>query len=361
MLGIRSIFVLALVVLSIYGLVPSIKYYSMSQEEIAEKEASADPAFAEMKSKILNLGLDLQGGIHLVVEIDVESFLERIAERPDDLLREQIKIAAKNEQNPIQTLRTLLNEKGSNLVRYYGKRNNKARDTDEEVLVILEEQLSSAIDRAREIISNRIDQFGVAEPIIQKLGERRIAIELAGAKDFSRIRSIVNKTAQLDFSILTEPDLAVKVINAANEFYRLKYDVKSLDEDTAKSEETKEAKDAKDLFGVNNETSKDSVKDAENKEVKYDQDLFLPYNNNVKQLAVVLAKNKNIADELFDDPDFKKYIQNQTGSNRMLYVKDRTPSGQQAQFHQVIVVRDYIEMTGEGIKDAKTLLDPDRI
>jgi SecD/SecF fusion protein len=361
LLGIRSIFVLALIVLSIYGLVPSIKYYSMSNEQITEKEAIADPAFAEMKSKILNLGLDLQGGIHLVVEIDVESFLERLAERPDDILREQTKIASKDEQNPIKTLRRLLNDKGTDLVRYFGSRNNRARDSDEEVTEILEEQLNSAIDRAREIISNRIDQFGVAEPIIQKLGERRIAIELAGAKDFSRIRSIVNKTAQLDFSILSEPDLAEKVIKAANDYYKIKYDVKSSVEDTTETEEKTETKNANDIFGVNNNSSKDSVSASEGigSESKYDQELFLPYSNEVKQLAIILAKNKGIVDDLLKDSEFKKYIHTQTGSNRILYVKDRTPAGQQTSAYQVIVVRDYIEMTGDGITDAKTLLDPE--
>ena len=74
---IRAIFVAILIVLGIYGLYPSFQYYSMTEEERQAKQESLDPEYLEMKQNILNLGLDLQGGMQLTVEIDVEKFLLR--------------------------------------------------------------------------------------------------------------------------------------------------------------------------------------------------------------------------------------------------------------------------------------------
>lgn len=76
------------------------------------------------------------------------------------------------------------------------------------------EQAKDAVDNAIQVIRNRVDQFGVAEPSIQKVGDTRIMIQLPGVKDFDRARSLIGKTAMLEFKFVAEKDETEKVMNA---------------------------------------------------------------------------------------------------------------------------------------------------
>ena len=76
------------------------------------------------------------------------------------------------------------------------------------------EQAKDAVDNAIQVIRNRVDQFGVAEPSIQKIGETRIMIQLPGVKDFDRARSLIGKTAMLEFKFVAEKEETEKVMNA---------------------------------------------------------------------------------------------------------------------------------------------------
>jgi protein-export membrane protein SecD len=76
------------------------------------------------------------------------------------------------------------------------------------------EQAKDAVDNAIQVIRNRIDQFGVAEPTIQKIGDTRIMIQLPGVKDFDRARSLIGKTAMLEFKFVAEKNDADKVLNS---------------------------------------------------------------------------------------------------------------------------------------------------
>lgn len=76
------------------------------------------------------------------------------------------------------------------------------------------EQSKDAVDNAIQVIRNRVDQFGVAEPSIQKVGDTRIMIQLPGVRDFERARSLIGKTAMLDFKFVAEGDEADKVRNS---------------------------------------------------------------------------------------------------------------------------------------------------
>ncbi len=80
------------------------------------------------------------------------------------------------------------------------------------------EQGKDAVDNAIEVIRNRIDQFGVAEPSIQKIGENRIMVQLPGVKDFDRARSLIGKTAMLEFKFVAEKTDADKVISALDSY-----------------------------------------------------------------------------------------------------------------------------------------------
>ncbi len=76
------------------------------------------------------------------------------------------------------------------------------------------EQVKDAVDNAIQVIRNRIDQFGVAEPTIQKIGDTRIMIQLPGVKDFERARNLIGKTAMLEFKFVAEKNESDRVLNS---------------------------------------------------------------------------------------------------------------------------------------------------
>ena len=172
--------------------------------------------------KRINLGLDLQGGMHLVLEVDsgkaVESTVERIAQEIRELLKKklirdvavdrikgnEISAEVKNEEN-IEKFQALLDEDFRDLRKISEKKDNGTlsiilglTDKDRDHI----EQL--AVSQALETIRNRIDQFGVSEPDIVRQGENRILIQLPGIKDTERAKDLIGKTALLEFKLVDD-------------------------------------------------------------------------------------------------------------------------------------------------------------
>ena len=83
----------------------------------------------------------------------------------------------------------------------------------DDILASLNEQADDAINRVLEILQNRVDQFGVSEPTIQKQGNRRIIVELAGIQDSDRARSLLQSTAQLEFCLVKSPEVTNDILS----------------------------------------------------------------------------------------------------------------------------------------------------
>jgi len=145
MLVVTGVFVIGALV----SLYPTFKVWTMTaQEKLAKID---DPDYINTERKSIKLGLDLRGGMHVVLEVD------------------------------------------------------KSKLTPDEA--------SDAVDRALEIIRNRVDKFGVAEPLIQKQGKERIVVELPGVSDRQRATSLIGQTAQLEFKLLENPDNLKNILN----------------------------------------------------------------------------------------------------------------------------------------------------
>ena len=146
-LQIKWLAVLASVVLAVFLLYPSINWYTLDAGERGKLEA-----YRLRPKWLLNLGLDLKGGTHLLMELDVS------------------------------------------------KLDPKA-------------DINDALNRAIEIIRNRVDQFGVAEPLIAKQGERWIVVQLPGITNSSQAKEMIGKTALLQFRMVDASDAAQKALN----------------------------------------------------------------------------------------------------------------------------------------------------
>ncbi len=128
----RLLIICATIVLALFYLYPTYQFYYTHLENLDQRE--------RVKQQAINLGLDLQGGIHLVLEVDQTN--------------------------------------------------------------LSEDEKTDVVARALEIIRNRIDQFGVSEPIIHREGDWRIVVELPGVQDIERAKGLIGKTARLEFKIL---------------------------------------------------------------------------------------------------------------------------------------------------------------
>ena len=172
--------------------------------------------------KKINLGLDLQGGMHLVLEVDadkaVENTIERMGQEMRDLLKKE-RIRALGIQR-VDSVRLAVKVAGEDDIQRFDKlldeefrdlriADRTVRDDTLEIVLDLPDKEADhirklAVDQALETIRNRIDQFGVSEPDIRIQGERRILIQLPGIKDTHRAKELIGKTALLEFKLIDE-------------------------------------------------------------------------------------------------------------------------------------------------------------
>ncbi len=165
----------------------------------------------------INLGLDLQGGMHLVLEVDANKAVEnaverRVAEIRRAVEREGIRVAVLERRGTNQIFVEVGEEKAlGQLERILGEypEMTRSREGATRLLLTLSGREVAAIqeravDQNVQKIRNRVDEFGVREPLIQREGDRRIIVQLAGIKDPERAIALIGKTALLEFKLVDE-------------------------------------------------------------------------------------------------------------------------------------------------------------
>lgn len=171
--------------------------------------------------KQINLGLDLQGGMHLALEVDTAKVLESQAERITEEIRDQLK---KERLRNVSVNRTAGNkitatvqdpqalEKFNSILKKdfdFLKRSQRIDNGHTTIILEISDAEAEntkrlAVDQALETIRNRIDQFGVTEPDIRRQGENRILIQLPGIKNPERAKDLIGRTALLEFKLVDD-------------------------------------------------------------------------------------------------------------------------------------------------------------
>ena len=220
-------FLLTLVLLggALYLLYPSYFYYAKATEEQradADKFCKAMPK--GMHCKKFNLGLDLQGGVHLVMGVEVEKAVQQKADRLADAVRDELKtqkIAFSRVDRPRNTADIAVTLAPDASVDAFDKYIRKdfqvlhvVRRQDKTVTLTLTDEYAnqvrdSAVDQAIKTIRNRADKLGVTEPTIAKRGTDNILIQLPGVRDPDRAISVIGRTAQLEFKMVDAEATAV--------------------------------------------------------------------------------------------------------------------------------------------------------
>ncbi len=169
-------------------------------------------ALADAKGNSLKLGLDLRGGMYVTLEVDVIKLIEESAqsEAIDDVFMQVIDKTKEDAKDGDEDVMDIFLENFDQIAReQYGKTLMNYFDvgdyreaSEEKIVEKLRDNSASAIDQAKEVLTQRVDKYGIAESTVQKQGNRRIMMELPGVKDEQEMRNLLETTARLEFKLV---------------------------------------------------------------------------------------------------------------------------------------------------------------
>ena len=199
-------------------------------DSIADQKILGFTSYKDAKSKELNKGLDLKGGINVILQVSVKDILLGLAENSKDpifnnALNDADELQKDSNDTYLESFFISFDKiKGdSSLASPDIFANRSLSDqvnfemTDEEVKPIIKQKIDESIVSAFEVLRKRIDKFGVTQPNIQRLGNSgRILVELPGAKDVARVKNLLQSTAQLEFWVTEKNDSFLNFLSEAN-------------------------------------------------------------------------------------------------------------------------------------------------
>jgi len=288
--------ILFLVIVSLFYLYPSIKYYSLSDEE-KDKLKSEDPQeLVNLEKKAIKLGLDLKGGMHVVLQVD------------------------KSKLSPAES--------------------------------------KDAVDRALEIIRNRVDQFGVTEPVIQKQGKDRLIVELPGLEDVDRAQDLIGRTAQLEFKLLPSPEVTTELIVQIDKLLSGKTEEETPEEEIKEKKEEKKEKPEKkveDIFATDVDTTEDIFEETYEEEEEFFSE---------RQFSSLLEPSRSFffyvpmeyklkVDQILDKPGVKKIIP----SDLEFAWATKTEWLRGIEYQKLYLLKKKVEFSGKYLTDAEPRYD----
>jgi preprotein translocase subunit SecD len=314
--------------LGIYALLPSLRYAMLNEESISNLSKEEVDYY---DAKTIKQGLDLKGGIYIVLEVDLPQLIDNLAKNKDNNF-DLFLIDLKNEYNStsgdfFSIFEELADENDLKLPRYfinYGK-------TKDQIIAQLSLQSEDSIRRVIEIIQNRVDQFGVAEPTIQKQGNNRVIVELAGIQDSERARDLLQSTALLELMI-------VKDIESTNALIR------QLDSITATSNEK----------AVNNDNEINELFDTTGSDNLNFSSLLISVGGNL----AISSKNLSSFKDILSQANVKQILD---ATNSTVLISNSSIAlvneiGEEEEFYTLYHLFNNAELTGGVIEDAQMRL-----
>ena len=314
--------------LGIYALLPSLRYAMLNEESISNLSKEEVDYY---DAKTIKQGLDLKGGIYIVLEVDLPQLIDNLAKNKDNNF-DLFLIDLKNKYNStsgdfFSIFEELADKNDLKLPRYfinYGK-------TKDQIIAQLSLQSEDSIRRVIEIIQNRVDQFGVAEPTIQKQGNNRVIVELAGIQDSERARDLLQSTALLELMI-------VKDIESTNALIR------QLDSITATSNEK----------AVNNDNEINELFDTTGSDNLNFSSLLISVGGNL----AISSKNLSSFKDILSQANVKQILD---ATNSTVLISNSSIAlvneiGEEEEFYTLYHLFNNAELTGGVIEDAQMRL-----
>ena len=216
--------------------------------------------FKDVKSKEINLGLDLKGGMNVMLQVQLEDLVKALAgDNQTPEFNRALALAKERSVNSTSDFITLFGEAwnevsgGQRLAQIFGtyemRDQIKPESTDADVLDVIKTEAESAVANSFNVLRNRIDRFGVTQPSIQKIGNTgRILVELPGVKEPERVRKLLQGTASLEFWTTYEySEIYPYMVEANNLLAQLLSDDEPAAADAAEGEEAEAASEAEDI------------------------------------------------------------------------------------------------------------------
>jgi len=255
----KIIIILLFIIGAVYALYPTYRSQTLKSEEnqfgntpqdsikrVAWENANGQD-LKDADAKAIKLGLDLRGGIYVTMEVNVLKFIDEQALQKDDIFQQVMDATTKEEATSeapvvpmfVQNFDQIAKPKGKSLANYFYF-SDAGNGDDAAIQAALQKGADEAVDRAIEIIRNRIDQFGLTEPTIQKEGTRRIIIELPGVGNPTQVHQLLQGTAELEFRLLKDPQIVKNVLDRIDQHLRGDTTLSNVAAaDTAKADTTK--------------------------------------------------------------------------------------------------------------------------
>ncbi len=303
----------------------------------------SNETYKEDREKRIKLGLDLQGGMYLVMEVNTAKLIEKLAKDPDEVFKEVLKEAneeaKKTDEDFVSIIARKFAEKKIRLSRYFGS----IREDDETIIKRLQAQEEDAVKRAIEIINNRVNQYGVSEPSIQPQGARRIIVELPGVAKEEEAKRLLQGRALLEFRLVKESNFTIPIMNKIDEV--LAQSLYASDSSTVSSDST---------------SALDSLLTDQQKEENMEKEhpfYSLAWINTQSPYAdaFVSEKNKAKLDNYLSRPEVKSVL-----PDNIQFVYSAKPDVNQngEKIYRLYLVNKKAELTGGVIVDAQSNIDP---
>ena len=360
----RLIIIIVALLWGVYSLIPTIKFNSLTDEDKLLMDENG--TLESLEKNTIRQGLDLQGGMHIVLEVDIPTLLENLASNKNDRFYNVFnEIKDQDEFSADDFISRFILEAQAQelrLNRYFMDYGNDPASIE----LAIEEEATDAIDRALEILQNRVDEFGVSEPTIQKQGNRRIIVELAGIQDPERARSLLQSTALLEFSLLKDGaitqsllariDRVLKGNDELNEIIESKEN-NSQESDVRTTEQ--EEVSLTELFG----TSDTDTSSEDSSEVLVDKDLFQdrPFSSLLRQVGNDLGvpeQNLHAIKKVLQNEEVQNILD--TGDGRLSLTKEKEtwtlPEGGNEAFFRMYHLEKEADLTGGVIEEAQATL-----
>jgi len=225
-----------------------------SREEVKFLDSIGDlpvllySSYNDAKTKELNQGLDLKGGINVILQISIKDLLKGLSENSintkfNNALETADELQKQSDQTYLESFFEAFDLDSDNTKLsspdIFGNRTLSEisfDSSDDEIKNIISTKIDESIVSAFEVLRKRIDKFGVTQPNIQRLGTSgRILVELPGAKDIDRIQNLLQSTAQLEFWETYKNDELGDFLISANEYLRSIEDINIPDEEEKES------------------------------------------------------------------------------------------------------------------------------
>jgi preprotein translocase subunit SecD len=377
----RLFIIIAALILSVYLLYPTYVDYQKSKDlnkvlalkkqellrsnsnispdqldkKLAQTEDSvraSDPSYIKARAQRIKLGLDLQGGMRIVLEVNTSKLINKVAKNPDDVFKQVIaesdKESSISDEAVVDIFARKLKARGIRLSRYFGS----VRDDDNKIIADLKKDAEDAVTRAMEIIRNRVDQYGVSEPSIQQQGSRRIIVELPGVAREEEAKQLLQGTALLEFKLLKEPDFTFSVMQKIDNVLAGKTLVDSTKSDSLAAADTNKSK--------TNLAKTDTSAEQKQKDIEKNHPFFaiahLLDSQGRSADAAVRGDERDKLTRLLNRPDVQNVIPNNV---EFIYsAKPFKNTNDNKDYYTLYLVNKDAELTGGVITNARANIDP---